>query len=105
MTNEEAAIIIGNIPIKPEVLDDCYSIAEYQWAKGMAIKALEQQRWIPCSERLPDVCMSVLICIKTSNGYFIDVSYRIGFNKWEKYGRDVNVIAWQFLPTPYKEDK
>ena len=42
MTNEEAQIIIGNIPIKPEVLDDCYDITEYQEAKAMAIKALEQ---------------------------------------------------------------
>lgn len=47
MTNEEAQIIIGNIPIKPEVLDDCYSIAEYQEAKAMAIKALEQE---PCED-------------------------------------------------------
>lgn len=43
MTNEEAKIIIGNIPIKPEVLDDSYDITEYQEAKAMAIKALEQQ--------------------------------------------------------------
>ena len=43
MTPQEAQIIIGNIPIKPEVLDDCYDITEYQEAKAMAIKALEQQ--------------------------------------------------------------
>ena len=44
MTNKEASIIIGNIPVYP---DDCYSVAEYQWAKSMAIKALEQQ---PCED-------------------------------------------------------
>lgn len=42
MTNKEALIIIGNIPINPEVLDSCYSIAEYQEAKTLAIKALEE---------------------------------------------------------------
>lgn len=42
MTRKEAQIIIGNIPIKPEVLDDCYTIADYQEAKTMAIKALGQ---------------------------------------------------------------
>lgn len=51
MTREEAQIIIGNIPISPNVLDDCYSIAEYQEAKTMAIEALEQKpkmgHWIP----------------------------------------------------------
>ena len=38
MTNEEASIIIGNIPING---DECYSISEYQQAKAMAIQALE----------------------------------------------------------------
>lgn len=45
MTNEEASIIIGNIPIPLVILgtnDKCYSLTEYQQAKAMAIKALEQ---------------------------------------------------------------
>lgn len=41
MTREDAAIIVGNIPIDKG--DDCYTIAEYQEAKAMAIKALEQE--------------------------------------------------------------
>lgn len=49
MTKEEAQIIIGNIPIKPEVLDDCYDITEYQEAKAMAIEALAQQ---PCDNAI-----------------------------------------------------
>lgn len=40
MTNEEASIIVGNIPING---DGCYSISEYQQAKAMAIEALEQK--------------------------------------------------------------
>lgn len=44
MTNEEASIIIGNIPING---DGCYSIPEYQQAKAKAIEALEQQ---PCED-------------------------------------------------------
>ena len=48
MTKEKAQIIIGNIPIDPEVLDDCYDITEYQEAKAMAIEALAQESitWI-----------------------------------------------------------
>lgn len=38
MNRKEAAIIIGNIPIDGK--DDCYSIAEYQEAKTMAVEAL-----------------------------------------------------------------
>lgn len=45
MTIEEAQIIIGNIPIKPEVLDDCYDITEYQEAKAMAIEALAEKSY------------------------------------------------------------
>ena len=43
MTKEKAQIVIGNIPINPEVLDDYYDITEYQEAKAMAIEALEQE--------------------------------------------------------------
>lgn len=41
MTREEAIIILGNIPIDGK--DKCYSIAEYQEAKTMAIEALKQE--------------------------------------------------------------
>lgn len=44
MTNEEASIIIGNIPINGD--DECYSIAKYQQAKAMAIEALERKEKI-----------------------------------------------------------
>lgn len=40
MTNEKASIIIGNIPVYG---DECYSIAEYQEAKTLAIHALLQE--------------------------------------------------------------
>ena len=40
MTREDAAIIVGNIPINEG--DDCYTIAEYQEAKTMAIRELTQ---------------------------------------------------------------
>ena len=40
MTKSKAAIIIGNIPIVP---DECYTVAEYQEAKTVAINALEYQ--------------------------------------------------------------
>ena len=38
MTNKDAAIIIGNIPVPTD--DECYTISEYQWAKAIAIDSL-----------------------------------------------------------------
>lgn len=48
MTNKDASIIIGNIPIEG---DDCYTIAEYQEAKARAIQALEAQPSEDCISR------------------------------------------------------
>ena len=39
-----------------------YGLNELEEAIDMAIKALEEQRWIPCSERLPECEQEVLIC-------------------------------------------
>ena len=47
MTREEAAIIVGNIPIDGS--DQCYSIPEYQEAKTMAIESLKAE---PCEDAI-----------------------------------------------------
>ena len=40
MKKNEASVIIGNIPVNGK--DGCYSIAEYQEAKTVAVQALEE---------------------------------------------------------------
>lgn len=40
MKENEASVIIGNIPVNGK--DGCYSIAEYQEAKTVAVHALEE---------------------------------------------------------------
>ena len=62
--------------------------------------AQPEQRWIPCSERLPE------------NGYWLwsakggevqkDFYWDGHWEQAEKYGYDV--VAWLPLPKPYKED-
>ena len=41
MTYEEAAVIIGNIPIN--WVDECYTVCEYQEAKRIAIEVLMER--------------------------------------------------------------
>ena len=68
----------------------------------MAIEALEKQRWIPCSERLPE-----------ENGYYlatieiglkiVDVVY---FNTTSGFGffmADM-ITAWKPRPEPYRKE-
>jgi len=78
----------------------------------LAISALEQQltdTWIPLTERLPDKNGTYLVTVKNLTGYtktdkkVFECSYCFGdwsFKGWE----DNAVIAWQSLPTEYKED-
>lgn len=62
-----------------------------------AIKALEQTRWIPVSERLPERAEWYLTSIKRVDGaviisWFDGVSFK------------AEIVAWMPLPQPYKAE-
>lgn len=79
----------------------------------IAIEALEQTRWIPVSERLPEANRAVLTYIDTGAfktyclAYWNDVRKAweewIGFELIEK-DRGYKVLAWQPLPELYKAE-
>lgn len=87
----------------------------YEWAETvrMAIKALEQTRWIPVSERLPEEDGQYLITVKykpeadyeniyAEHGEWID-------GRWDMFcfghcGEVEGIIAWMPLPEPYKAE-
>lgn len=69
--------------------------------------AQSEQRWIPCSERLPEYRTEVLT---RSSGGFIEIqsleeSY---YGYWENQHGDWSdfdeVVAWMPLPEPYREE-
>ena len=66
-------------------------------AVSMALKALEQeQKWIPVSERLPNIHEIILATYEVEDGS------RIAITGYGKYGFLVgNVTAWMPLPEPY----
>lgn len=125
MTNEEA------IKILKSKMDGSVDTS-YEWAETvrMAIKALKQpeQRWIPCSERLPEEDGEYLVLYYTHSKYkpyvydvisFANDLYQIdeyyfpdkkGQKGWfycdRDYGycEDNSVLAWMPLPEPYKEE-
>jgi hypothetical protein len=75
----------------------------YKWAETvrLAIQALESQRWIPCSERLPEEADVYLVSMNRLGYPQREVD---GFvcGRWERFGNDV--IAWCKIPEPYKEE-
>lgn len=66
-----------------------------------------EPRWIPTTERLPDVGVYVLVCTKQKSGQIIE---RIGVYSgtsygWSTGGATRDVVAWMPLPKTYKGDE
>lgn len=78
--------------------------SEYLNAQRTIIQALEQQRWIPVSERLPELGKKVL-CQCQANIYEV---LKLTVDGWyynpNHCYMESFVIAWMPLPEPYKAE-
>lgn len=100
MTNEEALKILDTIPTISEQVD----------ALEMAIKALEQTKWIPVSERLPEDRREVLVTAYWHETYQVMMASYFGdglwwcvpFNNCGEHTQRLKPKAWMPLPTPYE---
>ena len=73
----------------------------------LAVKALEQTRWIPCSERLPEEDGDYLMTTKWIGSYSGDVYIETHVAYYRKKSKEwdcVDIIAWMPLPQPYKAE-
>lgn len=78
----------------------------------LAIRALEQTRWIPVREREPDTDDEVLCWYKYRTQGKMVSEYGLGrylrnLSTWcgkVANGRDVEIIAWMPLPEAYNEE-
>ena len=95
--------------------EDCRKSAK---ALDLAIKALEQEsktgRWIPCSERLPEIPFGCFVTVEEDdrNGEPQNVLYSepVGYDgeTWNRADGEpipFEVIAWMPLPEPYKAER
>ena len=120
MTNAEAIETLrANYP------DACFE--QLRAAVDKAIKALEAQEWIPCSERLPEAegCYITTARWKDNEPFYVcENEYGFKINeRWngsdrifdngaafgDMWGDEIDnlmeVIAWMPLPVPYREDE
>ena len=83
--------------------EDCRKSVE---ALDMAIKALEQQRWIPVNKELPKKDGEYLVTVG-GEATFTDVDTAwFYYGHWiHQFGCTVKVIAWMPLPEPYREER
>jgi hypothetical protein len=68
-------------------------------ALAMAISALEQKKWIPVTERLPEKWQHVLAASKCGDAYSIDFDHICSTGEW--YGNletEYKVTHWMPLP-------
>ena len=105
MTNEEAIKILKGIEMVGGSLPEDGDLVEE--ALLMAIKAFEQTRWIPCSERLPEKDVNVLTYHRNESFDYQYVSWIDDYSgKWAGFIGNLSddVLAWMPLPEPYKAE-
>lgn len=104
MTNEEAKKELSKLIFELGFEDN---VDDRVCALNMAIKVLEQPKWTPVSERLPEDEQEILFSTKTgrvhSGKYHDDDSANRWYSHRDKCRAWNNVVtAWMPLPKPYE---
>ena len=94
-------------------IEDAKSEGDFSYIKPFEIAKIAVQEvaeeykdgWIPCSERLPEECIEVLVSIKEIDDSFYTSTSWVQAGVWviKKTPVQPTVIAWQPLPEPFKE--
>ena len=81
----------------------------YHKVKEIVQEVAEEYKggWIACSDRLPEDFMSMEYLTTVKGHFYSEINYYcVANHKWfssRKTTKEVDVIAWQPLPEPFKE--
>lgn len=81
---------------------------EWECAVNMAIKALEEPHWIPCSERLPEESGTYIVTAYDGVEERVTFAkYQKRLKRWELTGARAywRVLAWMPLPEPWEGEQ
>ena len=98
---------VGELNIHAMCTDVASRLKELYEQTKLATDTNVGNKWIPCSERLPNDTAIHEVTAKFSNGtiYTEFAYYNESIEEWWKFDDDgiVNVIAWKEHSEPYKE--
>lgn len=92
--------------------DDTYDVVIHCKSEDEQKKVIEHLKsisWIPVSERLPEKHKDVIATVKYSGfcgmyGKWLKTASINDYGEWNGECIGGEVIAWMYLPKPYKED-
>ena len=100
--------------LEPEHRENYDGMGEVNEACRIGMEALERTRWIPCSERMPESNLELLVIVSGKVGNITLVnSVEIGnfdrdegwiLEMWPEW-EEPNVTHWMPLPEPPKEEQ
>lgn len=91
--------------LDPEHRENYDGMDEVNEACRMGMEALERTRWIPCSERPPEICESTSYLAYIPSFGAVDIAdYSPDVDEWAFMGMPITVTHWMPMPEPPRKE-
>ena len=92
--------------LDPEHRENYDGMDEVNEACRMGMEALKRTMWIPCSERMPEVCKDTSYFSYIPSFGAVDIAdYHPDLDEWTFMGLPITVTHWMPLPELPKEEQ